>query len=386
MPEATNTGYVHNIATESMKIAQVCPYDFSRPGGVKSHIVSLSQKLTKLGHEVKIIAPDIHRVRVEELNIHYFGKNRSLTIWGTKIDLNLATGADLKALKKFLKDEDFDVIHFHTVWNPFLPFQILMNSRCIKVATFHDTPKSKLIGRTLMPLAAAMIFPFLDQIISVSKSQSGYISRFSRRKIHIIPNGIDLTSTRKSELPERKKTVLFLGRLEPRKGLLHALEAFKTIQKEFPEWSLIIVGDGHEREKGEHYITINNLKKVQFLGFVSEVEKVNLLRSSGLLMAPSLYGESFGIVLLEAMANGLPMTGYANEGYRNVLNDHQASFFSNPEDVQSLSGNLKRLLSNEAIRHQLSADGEIEVRKYDWEEVSKRIEGVYQLAKANGND
>lgn len=364
-----------------MKIAQICPYDFSRPGGVKSHIVSLSRKLTKLGHEVKIVAPDIHRVKESDLNVHYFGKNRSFNIWGTKIDVNLATGADLKALKKFLKDEDFDVIHFHTIWNPFLPFQILMNSKTIRVATFHDTPKSKLIGGTLMPLAAALIFPFLDQVISVSKSQSGYISLFSKRKIHIIPNGIDLASTRKNELPERKKSILFLGRLEPRKGLLHALEAFETIQKEFPEWSLLIAGDGDDRKKGEQYITSNGLKKVQFLGFVSEEEKTHLLRSAGLLIAPSLYGESFGIVLLEAMVQGLPMTGYANEGYRNVLNDHQASFFSKPGDNQSLSGNLKRLLINDAIRNQLSAEGEIEVRKYNWEEVGKRIEGVYLVPR-----
>ncbi|WP_462247418.1 glycosyltransferase family 4 protein [Ekhidna sp.] len=365
-----------------MKIALVCPYDFSRPGGVKSHIVSLAKHLAMIGHQVKIIAPNINANLVEEKNVCFFGRNRSVNIGGTKIDVNIALGEEKKALKAFLKEEDFDIIHYHTIWNPLLPFQVLKHSKTKQIATFHDTPKSEFVGKYVMPTVARGVFTFLDQIISVSKSQSSFISRFSKRHIHIIPNGIDLDEIK--ELAPKKNSrdddyfqMFFMGRLEPRKGVMHALMAFHKLKKRFPKMKLLIAGDGDGRGEVEKYISDFSLTDVELLGFVDEKTKYKLLKESEIYLAPALYGESFGIVLLEAMAVGTPIAGYANAGYKNVITDVMNVGFAEPGNLDQFISSIENLIPSEK-REVLAKHGLEEVKKYDWAEVSKEVNSVYE--------
>ena len=364
-----------------MKVALVCPYDFSRPGGVKSHIVSLAKHLAMIGHQVKILAPNINANLVEEKNVHFFGRNRSVNIGGTKIDVNIALGDEKKALKNFLKSELFDIIHYHTIWNPLLPFQVLKHSKAKQVATFHDTPKSQFVGDWIMPTVARGIFTFLDQIISVSKSQSGYISRFSKRKIHIIPNGIDLEEI-KSIVPKENSRddeffqMFFMGRLEPRKGVMHALRAFDQLKQRYPQMKLIIAGDGDGRTEVEKYIADHHLENVELVGFVDEKTKYKLLLESDIYLAPALYGESFGIVLLEAMAVGTPIAGYANSGYKNVITSEMREGFAEPGDIDQFIVCIEKLIPS-SKGNELAQHGLEEVKKYDWAEVSKEVNEVY---------
>ena len=366
-----------------MKIAQVCPYDFSRPGGVKSHIINLSSQLSKLGHDVNIIAPNINAGLIKETNVFFFGDNRSLNIGGTKIDINLALGTDFNELRSFLSEKKFDIIHFHTIWNPLLPFQIryLSLKHTKHVATFHDTPKSKWVGKTLMPIAARMIFPFLDQIISVSKSQSKFISRFSKKQISIIPNGIDLDQFHTNdELKRDEHTLLFLGRLEPRKGVMYALEVFRKLKATRPDLQLVIAGDGDERPQVEAYIAKHNLENVSLLGFVSEEKKVRLLQLATIYLATAVYGESFGIVLLEAMATGTPVVGFSNDGYKNVLTKEMLPYFPDPKDVKGLTSAVDALIKDSEGRRRLVQRGIKEVNQYDWNTVAKQVEERYNEA------
>lgn len=363
-----------------MKIAQVCPYDFSRPGGVKNHIESLSKYLRLSGHEVKVIAP---APDVFQPNTHHFGRNRSMNIAGTKIDLNIALGQERRALKHFLKEEDFDIIHFHTFWNPALPFQVSRYSNAKHIATFHDTPKSEWVGKTVMPLAAKAVFKLMDEIISVSESQANYISRFSSRKINIIPNGIDLDVYHQHIDPlkifqDGMFNLLFLGRLEPRKGLAYALESFKQLKNNYPNLRLIIAGDGDERSMAIDFIQKNNLQDVELLGFVSETEKLQLLKTADLYLAPAIYGESFGIVLLEAMAMGTPIVGFSNKGYLNVISENQKKYFAIPKDQAELQQKLEALINDEAARASLSAEGKAIVNQYHWPLISDKIEKIYR--------
>ncbi|MEP4532901.1 MAG: glycosyltransferase family 4 protein [Cyclobacteriaceae bacterium] len=366
-----------------MKIAQVCPYDFSRPGGVKAHIVSLSNQLTKLGHEVKILAPNINASQINEPNVHLFGRNRSVNFGGTKIDINIALGRELRNLKQFLKKEKFDIIHYHTIWNPMLPFQVLLNSDSKQVATFHDTPKNQFIGKTLMPLAAKVVFKFIDQVISVSKTQAQYISRFSSKEIKIIPNGIDLEQYQLPILAIKKYqdgkfNMLFLGRLEERKGLIYALKSFHSIKEKNDKVRLIIAGDGDERTMAEEFIKKHDLRDVEMLGFVSEKDKLRLLKTCDLYLAPALFGESFGIVLLEAMAMGTPITGFANQGYLNVLSTEQQKYFAHPEDLEALTQNIFNFIRAKDQLQFLTQHGHEIVKQYDWNIHAKHIEDIYQ--------
>ncbi|WP_421872883.1 glycosyltransferase family 4 protein [Marinoscillum sp.] len=362
-----------------MKIAQVCPYDFSRPGGVKNHIESLSRHLRMGGHEVKIITPFPD---TNQPGVYHFGSNRSLNIGGTKIDVNIALGKERKQLKQFLKTENFDIIHFHTFWNPALPLQIRRFSNAKHVATFHDTPKNQFIGKNIMPIAAKGVFALMDAIISVSETQAAYINRFSKREISIIPNGIDLEEYQKPVDPiekylDGKFNLLFLGRLEERKGLIYALKSFHAIKQQNDEVRLIIAGDGDERQMAEDYINQYQLKDVEMLGFVPEEEKLRLLRTCDLYVAPALFGESFGIVLLEAMAMGTPIAGFANQGYLNVLSEEQKVYFAPPKDLDGLTQNIIKLMESKEQRTSLSNKGHEIVKTYDWNIHTKKIAKIY---------
>lgn len=363
-----------------MKIAQVCPYDFFRHGGVKTHILQLSEALRAHGHEVKIIAPKTGD-QEQDGNIFFFGKNYSLGFGGTKIDVNACLGKERKRLQQFLNDEQFDLIHFHTIWNPLLPWQVLrLAARVRKVATFHDTPGRgpipRFLGRYVMPWAARFVFRYLDGIISVSASQAAYLTRQSNRKVHIIPNGLDLTAAKPCQSRGDKLRVLFLGRLEPRKGILEALTAYQNLCFKMPA-EMIVAGEGALLKQAQLFVSENQLTDVSFVGAVTDPEKWALLASTDVYIASALYGESFGIVLLEAMASGVPMAGFLNEGYRNVLSAKQAAYFATPGDVAGLTSALREVATNDGLRNDLIAEGRRVVQAYDWQTLVLQVLEVY---------
>ena len=183
-----------------MKIAQVCPYDFSRPGGIKNHIIGLSRALRMMGNEVYIITPTASGAISEEFQgVFQFGKKRSTTSRSTKIDLSIALGGQAKSLREHLKREQYDIIHYHNGWTPFLSYQVRFISffkRTRHIATFHDTPTDtwigrNLLGKVLMPFGAFIMSFLIDEGISVSNSQSKYIRPTFFKPLHIIPNGIE---------------------------------------------------------------------------------------------------------------------------------------------------------------------------------------------------
>lgn len=367
-----------------MKIAQVCPYDFTRHGGVKTHILQLSEALKELGHELKIIAPKTTSV-TQEGNAFFFGKNYSVGFGGTKIDINGCFGVERKRLKAFLKAEKFDIIHYHTIWNPILPFQVLWNSKSKNIGTFHDTPGKgfipQLIGHTIMPIMANLVFRKLQGIISVSSSQAKYISRLSSRHIEIIPNGINLLKEvpqKLEEFDDERFNLLFLGRFEPRKGLMEALKAYKELSHTFDHLRLLIAGEGDLLGEAEQYVQDHELSNVHFLGAVDETKKWRLFATSNIYIAPALFGESFGIVLLEAMTAGVPIAGYANEGYINVINEKQAGYFAPPGDTKKLSEHIAALVKSQEMRRELVESGHEVASQYDWNTLALRIEKVYR--------
>ena len=367
-----------------MKIAQVCPYDFTRHGGVKTHIMQLAEALRSLGHEVKIIAPKTTS-STQEGQVYFFGKNYSVGFGGTKIDINGCFGKERKRLKEFLKGEEFDIIHYHTIWNPILPFQVLFNSKSKNIGTFHDTPGRgflpQLIGRTIMPIMANLVFRRLHGIISVSTTQARYISKFSSRAIAIIPNGINLLTTTPSKIPaldDQRINLLFLGRLEPRKGVMEALKCYKELAAEFDNLRLIIAGEGDLLESSQRFVKDHALQNVHFLGAIDDETKWRLFTTAHIYVASALYGESFGIVLLEAMTAGVPISGYANEGYANVINEDQKRYFAQPGDTAQLTQSIRQLIQSAEERANLVAIGHKTVGRYDWKHLALQVEKTYR--------
>jgi len=374
-----------------MKIAQVCPYDFSRPGGVKSHIENLALQLRTFGHEVKIIAPNVNAGRIDDKSVKLIGKNRSTNIWGgTKIDVNIARGDEKKDLENYLESEKFDIIHFHNGWTPFMAWQVRYYSKTRHVATFHDTPADtflgkKIVGKFLMPLAAKFIERISDALISVSASQAKYVSKWLAKKPEIIPNGINLIDYNPDQEPlklyqDGKFNLLFLGRFEERKGLFFTLEAFRELKVKYDDLRLLIAGDGDQRAQAEQFVANHALADVIFLGFVADDLKASLIRTADLMLATAIYGESFGIVLLEAMASGTPVVGFGNEGYLNVITEPWDEFFPKPRDIQQLINKIEALYLDKELRESMTKWGLEEVKKYEWKYISRKIEKVYYAA------
>ncbi|MEQ9217243.1 MAG: glycosyltransferase family 4 protein [Cyclobacteriaceae bacterium] len=367
-----------------MKIAQVCPYDLSRPGGVKNHIFGLSDELEKFGHTVTIIAPNGSEPSHDN-RIRLFGRNRSLKISGTKIDLNVALGDDRRNMKSFLHSQQFDIIHYHTFWNPLIPYQVWKHSNARNIVTFHDTPKQKWLGKTVMPMVASVIFRMMDRVISVSNSQANNIGGADHPRIKIIPNGLEIAeyqspAVKMSEFDDGKFNLLFLGRLEPRKGVIYVLEAYRSLKNSNPQLRLIIAGEGQEKELVTSYTRDHKLKDVVVLGQVDEPTKISLLKSADLYLAPAIFGESFGIVLLEAMASGLPMVGFGNEGYLNIIPDIWARFFPKPRDQQAFTEAVNTMINQKTIRDDMITWGLEAVKKYEWSFIAREVEKIYLSA------
>ncbi|MCP4456761.1 MAG: glycosyltransferase family 4 protein, partial [Cytophagales bacterium] len=293
----------------------------------------------------------------------------------------LCVGKELKKLKQFVREEKFDVIHYHTIWNPFLALQIRMISQAHQVATFHDTPSNTVIGKFLgswvMPFMGKIVFNWLDQIISVSETQKKCISRFSKRKVEVISNGIEPLEV--GEIVEKyadgKFNLLFLGRLEPRKGIMDAVKAFEIFVSQMPESRLLVAGEGRERQKAEQYCKDNGLNGVIFLGQVDDQEKRDLLASADLFIASALYGESFGIVLLEAMQAGIPLIGYSNDGYKELLTQEQLEYFVKPGDVLELANVALKI--HELDRSRLTVHGKKHASDFEWEKLVEEVEKLY---------
>lgn len=354
-----------------MKIALVCPYELRRPGGVRSHIAGLGNALRTRGHDVEVIAPTTLD-RLDGLPVIPCGRARHLAFGGTQIDLTLASPRALSGVAR----RGYDVMHFHTIWNPLVPFQLALRYRGPKVATFHDVPGPDTPGwaRALMTPASELIRrAALRRVIAVSPSVSRYLSR---GRHEIIPNGITVP-----ELPPAKDArdgVLYVGRLEPRKGIHTLLQAASLLGADGPR--VRIAGDGYLRPELERFAASRGLTNVEFLGEVTEAGKWKLLRESALFVAPSLGGESFGIVLLEAMAAGTPPLGADNDGYYDVLAAREGDLVFPAGDAGALADRIRLLVGDEAKRTELAAWGEQEWRRYDWSVLAPRVEKVYAEA------
>lgn len=375
---------------------------------MRTHILDAAQTLISRGHTVVVVSPDdgcsaapvgwelIQCASKFTSNGGLFLSKAGLTIrfGGTQIDMTYLSSAERNKLHKLLISFNPDVIHFHTPWTPFLSLQLLHLSRMLKndgviksriIATFHDTPSDSRIGRFLgsylMPFAARYMMRAFDRVIAVSRPQSMYLTRFTHQSVDIIPNGILVPEF--DHKPSFEEVfgpfLLFLGRLEHRKGVFDAIKAYEVIYKSHPNVALVIAGDGPLMGDAQHYVTAKNLKSVHFPGSVSDQVKWNLMRDAMIFMSPARYGESFGIVLLEAMSVGTPTVGYANAGYKSVIQGVFDEYFPAPGDIHKLSSVLDELLKSESNRRDISEKAKKLGLSYNWNRLIDPILDVYQI-------
>lgn len=378
-----------------MNIIQVCPYDLSIPGGVQTHVKQLSNELVRKNHKVKVFAPDKAKPGFKTAFncevVHITGSKR-IPWWGTSIDVSVLTSEEKRQVRDIFDEFKPDVIHFHTVWNPVMQTQLLwmVPDQVKKVGTFHDTPPDrglgKYIGANLMKVGAKYYLPKMDEIISVSETQTRAMGADPERlpdNFRILPNGIDIEAgknMKKKSKPVDEFRIIFIGRFENRKGVFELLEIYRRLQNEqlATTLSLKLVGFGPQLADMKKYIKKHSLKGLSIHEDVSDHEKNQLLQESDLMVAPALYGESFGIVLLEAMALGVKVAGYGNAGYLNVGRKYGVESFPPPGESDALFELIKKHVKCPKEMDEKLIDKGLEIAtRFDWKLIAQQIEKIY---------
>lgn len=369
-----------------MRIALVSPYDYPYPGGVTQHISHLDKHFRELGHEVRIIAPCAGEAPEKLADNVVVTTTRvvSIPFSGSKARIPYSPTVYWR-VKRALREEHFDIVHAHEPLTLPVPIIALQHSQALNVGTFHAYRDTHLIyqyGRRLFQ-------PFFDKLdgrIAVSKAAKDTVAPYFGGKFVIIPNGIDVNRFGAShirpleEYTDGKLNVLFVGRLDPRKGFRYLIRAFPYVKQEFPQARLIVVGAYLQKDQASHlrYARQHNLTDVQFVGHVSDEELPRYYRSCHVFCAPSTGFESFGIVLLEAMAAGKPVVASDIPGYRDLLDNGKQGLLSEPRNEKSLAQAIIRILTNPHLQREMGKQGQVKARRYSWREVAVRVLDYYR--------
>ena len=369
--------------SKSLKIALVSPYDFAYPGGVIAHISHLAHQFVGMGHEVKVLAPSSSSKNDEEegLNVIPFGRPVPVPSGGSVARLSLSIWL-WRRIRSLLQRESFDVVHIHEPLAPFLPLCILHLSDSINVGTFHAFHGSaRLYGASKLILQPS--FRKLDGRIAVSPSAQRFAGKHFPGDYQIIPNGINVDHFAKNVTPipglnDGKINILYVGRLEKRKGLKYLLAAFSRLKWETPNIRLVVVGPGSLDKDSHRVLSERNIHDVVFTGGVSNHDLASYYHAADIFCAPAIGKESFGIVLGEAMAAGKPIVATNIEGYAGVITDGREGILVPPKDEIHLAEALSTLIKDSDLREQLAAAGRVKVQEFRWDRVAGRVMDYYE--------
>jgi phosphatidylinositol alpha-mannosyltransferase len=360
-----------------MKIGLVTPYIYPLPGGVNDHVRHLYEELRLRDHQVRIISSSHGFQRSSEGDVVRLGKGFSFPANGSVGTITVSPNFDRQA-RRMLERERFDLIHFHEPFVPFLSLSILKESRSVNVATFHAyagfSPSYEFGGRALQGYAAR-----LHGRIAVSAAARHFIDRFFPGDYKVIPNGVDVDRFQRAvpltRWQDGTKNILYVGRLEERKGVIHLLRAFRVLRREGREGiRLLIVGGGPQERECRRYVMTRRLQGVEFLGRVSDDEKAQLLRTADVFVSPATGRESFGIVLLEAMAAGVPIVCSDIHGYKGVVKRGEQALLVRPRDKVAIADAVARLLDDPELRARMGASGRERAEEFSWRGVARRVD------------
>ncbi len=368
-----------------MKIALVTPYDYPYPGGVNEHVTALCHELRALGHETLILAASTTDEDVlGDSVIKVSGVISPMPISGSTARITLAPQV-YQRVRKILRDEKFDVVHVHEPAVPMLSLVVLRLSNALNIGTFHAFRETNGLYEYAAPVVRR-VFDRLDGRIFVSDVVRAYITRYFPGDYVVIPNGIHFARFAASNIKpierfdDGRPNILFVGRLETRKGFQHLLRAYPAIKQAIPDARLIVVGAFGDKEKAPflRYVRAHKLRSVHFVGYVSPDELPRYYRTATVFCAPNTGFESFGIVLLEAMAAGVPIVASDIAGFRTVIEDRRQGWLVPPGDECAIARAIIELLTDSARRAQMGEAGQRTARQYDWSIVARRVLAYYQ--------
>jgi phosphatidylinositol alpha-mannosyltransferase len=364
-----------------MKIGIVCPYSLDVPGGVQGHVLDLARALLARGHAVSVLAPADEDADLPPF-VHPAGKALGIPYNGSVARLQFGP-VSYARVRRWLREGGFDVLHLHEPTAPSLSMLALKIADGPIVATFHtSTPRSRTLS-AFQPV----LRPLLEKItarIAVSALARRVQVEHSGGDAVEIPNGVDADFFAGAQplpgYPRAGGTVGFVGRFtEPRKGMDVLLAALRELLPELPELRLLVVGRGDpevlRRQAGPELA-----ERIELLGQADDETKARALRSVDVYCAPNTGGESFGMILTEAMAAGTPVLASDLDSFRRVLGDGRAGMLAPTADPAALAAALRDLLGDPARRASLAAAAGERVAMYDWSVVATQVLRVYETA------
>jgi phosphatidylinositol alpha-mannosyltransferase len=368
-----------------VKVGIVCPYDWSSPGGVQVHVRDLAVALQRLGHEVSVLAPCEDD---SELPPYVVSSGRPVSLAYNGSKARVAFGpVSTRRVRRWLREGDFDVLHVHEPASPSVSILSCWSARGPIVATWHSSmERSRMLAAMYSLVQTAM--EKISARIAVSEAARQTLVEHIGGDAVLIPNGVDCSAFGHSEplpgWPGEGGSMFFIGRIdEPRKGLQVLLEALPAIAEKHPGVRLLVAGPG-DVEEFQKELPSEIRERVTFLGLVSEEDKARAFVSADIYVAPNTGGESFGIVLLEAMASGTPVLASDLEAFRRVCDEGRAGASFVNEDPADLARAAIELLDDAGERERLRREGFLRAKEFDWETVARRVLEVYESVTVTG--
>jgi len=365
-----------------LKIAMVTQSYYPRVGGVTEHVHYLSAALRRLGHEVAVITSgpggsgDRDTIRI--------GRNAVFPINGAMV--NVTVGLRLrKQIRQTISGGSYDLVHIHCPLEPTFPLATLMamrDLRCPTVGTFHMaarvSPAYEAFGALLQKHANR-----LDARIAVSETARAFANKYFPGDYHLVPNGVDFErfasgAGRVPDLDDGKVNILFVGRFDWRKNIPATISAFQRVSRANHNCRLVLVGKGLTEPWCRLKARRSAGGGILFKGCVPPGELPSYFASSHIFCSVPRGSESFGIVLLEAMAAGKPVIGADIPGYRDVIEDGETGILVPPGNTGVLADAMSRLARNGLERSRMGENGRRRARGYDWTRLAARIESIYR--------
>lgn len=366
-----------------MKVALVIDDRIDRPGGVQEYVLGLYDFLKGKNQTPIIFTSGRYSQKQKKgRRIISFGKTLDLP-GGDQKGIPLSFGQEEK-IKKVLKREKPAIVHVQGIPGP-LGLGFLKYSFGVNLMTFHAAHDGVWVDLLAKPLSSLWrrANENLQGRIAVSPLASYYAEKFFPGAYKIIPNGVDLyrfhqKAPQMAKFKDGKVNILFVGRLDKRKGVKFLLSTFKLVSERLPGVRLIIVGEGPEGNQAKRFARQNNLENVEFAGMVSGAKLPSYYATADIFCSPATHGESFGIVLLEAMATGLPVVAFDNPGYRAVFPKYASEFLVFNRSIPALAQALLVLAKNPQLRKRLGRKNHQYVKRFSWEKVGGKILKYYQ--------
>lgn len=366
-----------------MRIVQCVPYAMDRPGGVQSHVRALAHWLRQQGHEVRILAPRTAATPLEE-GLTAMGRARPAKAHGTGFELSFAGRDERTAIAGALHDWGAELVHYHTPWTPFLPEQIWRSLRLPAVSTFHATLPA--------PRRFDPVFWYIQRAARIWARRSARVivpspvpqAQWQAQGIEtrVIPPAVNLAQWQAAAPPQKgfAAWVLYMGRFEPRKGLDVLLAAWPEVVRAVPEAQLTVAGPGQPPGPLGARLVAGDIPNTRLLPAPDDAAARQLVAASDLTVSPALGGESFGLVLVEAMAAGALPVAAENAGYASVLTGPGAALLVPPGDSAALAGRIVELLRNGETRARLATWAQTHAAGFDISACGPQIVDCYAQA------